>query len=195
MDYQKALALVKTARNKYKKPIVHNTWLILDTNSNDVAVHLHQTDIITFKPDGAIILDTGGWESKLTKDRMNEYLDHHRVGSERGVWTISSGGIDYFFENDMVINPDGTIDAQPIFAKKLEKLTGKSINTYDGLIKAIEGLSIEELVKAWKRFKRDRTLIAKYCRADFLPLTIGTQSDDWKDDPWRQVVSERLRTA
>ena len=193
MDYKEALAQVKTARNGYKKPIGNNTWLILN-DDDSVAVRLHQTDIITYRPDGSIILDTGGWETVTTKARMNEYLDHPRVGSERGVWTISSGGIDYFYQDGMVINPDGTIDAQPTFAEKLGKIVGKTVETYNALIEAIKALSIEELVKVWKRCKNNRVLLAMFCRVDFLPLTIGTQSDDWRDDPWRKIVSERLRT-
>ncbi|MCX5884332.1 MAG: hypothetical protein NT096_00205 [Proteobacteria bacterium] len=201
MDYQKAQALLKTARDKCRKPIANNTWLILDTNSNDIAVRLHHTDILTFKPDGSIILDTGGWETVTTKARMNEYLDRPRIGSERGVWMISSGGIDYFYENGMTIKPDGTIDDQPTFAERLGKIVGKEIDTYDDLIKTIQGLSIDEMVKVWKRCKSNRTLLATYCRKEFLPLTIGTErlngnnGRHYQDENWPQIVSERLREA
>jgi hypothetical protein len=194
MDYQKALAQVKSARNGYKKPIGNNTWLILNSD-NSVAIRLHQTDILTYRPDGSIILDTGGWETVTTKARMNEYLDCPRVGSDRGVWVISSGGIEYFFERGMAINPDGTIDGQPTFAEKLGKIIGKTIETYDALIEAIKALSIEELVEVWKRCKFNRVLLARHCRPDFLPLTIGSQSNGWRTEPWQQIVSERLRAA
>jgi hypothetical protein len=197
MDYQKALDLVKTARNGYKKPIANNTYLILDTNTNDVAVRLHNTNILTFKPDGSIILDTGGWETNTTKARMNEFLPMGGVGSERGVWTISTGGIEYFFEDGMVIKPGGTIEGQPTFAERLGKIVGKTIDTYDELVKAIQDLSIEEMVKVWKRCKNNRTLLATYCRPEFLPLTIGTERADrrisYRDEDWPQIVSKRLK--
>jgi hypothetical protein len=199
MDYQKALALLKTARDKCRKPIANNTWLILDTNTNDIAVRLHHTDILTFKPDGSIILDTGGWKTMVTKDRMNEFLPQGGVGSTRGVWTVSSGGIEYFYEDDMTIKPDGTIDGQPTFAERLGKIVGKTIETYDALVKAIKTLSIDEMVKVWKRCKSNRALLAMYCRKEFLPLTIGTERSDpnrgihYQDENWPQIVSERLK--
>jgi hypothetical protein len=199
MDYQEALDLIKTARDKCRKPIANNTYLILDTNSNDIAVRLHQTDILTFKPDGSIILDTGGWETKVTKDRMNEYLPQGGVGSTRGVWTVSSGNVEYFYEDGMAINPDGTIDGQPTFAERLGKIVGREINTYDALIKAIQELSIDEMTKVWKRCKNNRTLLAMHCRKEFLPLTIGTErlngnyGRHYQDENWPQIVSERLR--
>lgn len=199
MNYQEALALIKTARDKCRKPIANNTYLILDTNSNDIAVRLHHTDILTFKPDGSLILDTGGWETMTTKARMNEYLDRPRVGSERGVWTVSAGGIEYFYEDGMTIKPDGTIDGQPTFAERLGKIVGKEINTYDALAKAIQELSIDEMVKVWKRCKNNRNLLAMHCRKEFLPLTIGTErlngnmGRHYQDENWPQIVSERLR--
>jgi hypothetical protein len=193
MNYQSAFDLAKTARDGRKKPIGNNTWLIIDLIDKDevVSVRLHQTDIVTFWPDGSIVLNSGGWETNTTKSRINDFLDRPRLYSEKSVWVVESGDIDYFFEDGMVIKPDGTIDGQPVFAKKLEKITGKSLDTYRELLTALKGLSIEDLIKSWKMFKRDRGFIATHCREDFLPLTIGTTGDG--HESWRQVVADRLR--
>lgn len=39
----------------------------------EYAVRLHDTDIVTFKHDGKIVLHTGGWVSTTTADRMDTF--------------------------------------------------------------------------------------------------------------------------
>lgn len=56
-------------------------------SADGIAVTLYRTDIIIYYPDGSIRLDTGGWRSRLTKDRLNECSPFH-VYSERGEWAI-----------------------------------------------------------------------------------------------------------
>ena len=38
------------------------------------AIRLHDTDVVTFYADGTIQLDSGGWKTVTTKDRMNKIL-------------------------------------------------------------------------------------------------------------------------
>ena len=40
----------------------------------DIMVRVHHTDIITFKPDGSILLNTGGWNTHTTHSVMNTIL-------------------------------------------------------------------------------------------------------------------------
>lgn len=39
-----------------------------------VACRYHDTDIVSFRPDGSIVLDNGGWPSMTTKRKMNATL-------------------------------------------------------------------------------------------------------------------------
>jgi hypothetical protein len=39
-----------------------------------IAVRLHQTDIVKFWPDGRITLHTGGYYSRTTRDRINQFI-------------------------------------------------------------------------------------------------------------------------
>ena len=55
------------------KKIGNNTFEILFSNG-DKAIRLHNTDIVTFKNSGDIILNTGGWKTSTTKNRINEHL-------------------------------------------------------------------------------------------------------------------------
>jgi hypothetical protein len=55
-----------------------------------IAVRLHATDIVTFHRDGSISLDTGGWLTVTTKDRMNRYLPApFSIFSDKGSWRVS----------------------------------------------------------------------------------------------------------
>ena len=53
-------------------------------------IRLHDTDILTFQPDGAILINTGGWNTPTTRDRLNAHLpDDWRVHTDRGSLVLS----------------------------------------------------------------------------------------------------------
>lgn len=70
-----------------KRKVGNNTWLI--RGDERVHVKLHQTHILTFTPDNRVILNSGGWETATTKDRMNAFLGWNTVFSNRGDWQVS----------------------------------------------------------------------------------------------------------
>lgn len=83
MDYQQA---VETLRNRESKKIGNNTFL-KRRRCESVALMLHTTDIITWKPDGTTVIDSGGWKTATTKARLNDYLpDGFRINQDGGVW-------------------------------------------------------------------------------------------------------------
>lgn len=55
------------------KIIDHNTVEYMRENGDRV-IRLHLTDIVTFKPNGTIILNTGGWNTVTTRDRINKQI-------------------------------------------------------------------------------------------------------------------------
>lgn len=78
------------------KIVANNTLHILTMDGRRV-LRLHKTNVLTRMPDGTVILNSGRWLTKTTKDRINEFLpkflaeDAPRVyvGSDRGVWKLS----------------------------------------------------------------------------------------------------------
>lgn len=82
-----------------------------------INIRLHDTDIMTYYPDGVIELNSGGWKTMLTKNRMNDLLPKPwRVFADKGVWYVSAGnswGKDepyYVFEDGMLLYPDLTVE-------------------------------------------------------------------------------------
>lgn len=83
MTYHEADAQLNGRCHEHRK--LQNSTYLERRPGSDIAVRLHQTDVLTFSPDGAITLDSGGWDTVTTKDRMNAYLPPvWRVGSDCG---------------------------------------------------------------------------------------------------------------
>lgn len=63
-----------TGRCKLRRKIANNTYA--ERRGEAIAVRLHDTDVVTFHPNGDIQLNTGGWFTVTTKERMNSMLPH-----------------------------------------------------------------------------------------------------------------------
>jgi hypothetical protein len=79
-----------------KRKLANNTYFeILPTNNQtglpDFGVRLHNTIIITWTADGKTILNSGGWQTVTTKERINRYMpDGFTLWQEKGIWFIGA---------------------------------------------------------------------------------------------------------
>jgi hypothetical protein len=86
MDYKSAQ---ETLGARKSKKLQNNTYLV-HGEKESFAVRLHDTEVLTFFPDGSIILNTDGWLTLTTKDRMNTYLPKgYRILQEKRVWYLA----------------------------------------------------------------------------------------------------------
>ena len=71
------------------------------------AVRYHMTDIVTYRPDGRIRLDSNGWNTTTTAQRLNACSPFGVSFSDKdpGVWSASGDGAS--FRDGMVSDPDG----------------------------------------------------------------------------------------
>lgn len=70
-----------------KKKLENHTYLV--QRGDNFAILLHQTDIVTYTPNGDVILNTGGWKTVTTRGRINEFLPFdYKVGQTRGQWDL-----------------------------------------------------------------------------------------------------------
>jgi hypothetical protein len=76
LSWQRAKEIMeKDGKGERKFKLTHNTFLFrLGVRTESYAVRLHQTDIVTFYSDGQVELRSGGWKTKITKERMNRIL-------------------------------------------------------------------------------------------------------------------------
>lgn len=85
-------ALIQSARNRAAgKPLQNNTrlferWAGSDS-PNAYAVRLHNTDVVTVNPDHTWTLNSGGWRTMTTRDRIESYSPV-RIIQDRGEWYV-----------------------------------------------------------------------------------------------------------
>jgi hypothetical protein len=126
-----------TGRNQQRRKLANNTYAER-RELGAIAIRLHQTDIVTFYPDGRIVANTGGWKTLTTKDRLNEYLPV-RIWQKSGRWLLGSNGSTIEFADGLTIHPDGSISGGRAQSDvEAEKSLQKRIKAYcDGLAKVL----------------------------------------------------------
>lgn len=74
---------------KGARKLAHNTFLRADPHDTYTVVY-HATDIIRFFPGGAIVVNSGGWHTPTTKERINALLGLG-IRSVKHVWMYGPG--------------------------------------------------------------------------------------------------------
>ena len=115
MNYTEAKDILK---NRESKKLCNNTYL--RKREKGIAVQLHQTDIILFKENGDTVLDTGGWKTVTTKDRLNRYLDGFQVWQEKRIWYLSGIEKTYTFADGMTIKANMEVEGEGPNPKQLK---------------------------------------------------------------------------
>jgi hypothetical protein len=121
-----------SGRNSERRKVDNNTYLER-RQEGKIAIRLHSTDIIIFHPSGDIELNTGGWQTVTTKDRLNEFLPGWRVWSNKGVWYVGINGNTFPYADGMILHEDGTVDGQgedPSGVAKLKRRIAKFAKEY-----------------------------------------------------------------
>lgn len=115
MNYATAKELLK---NRDGKKLENNTYL--SKGEENIYIRLHDTNIITFLPNGRTILNSGGYKTATTKDRMNKYLPHpFQIYREQNEWYLyGKTSVSFWndpnkfrnpFKDGMVITKNGRI--------------------------------------------------------------------------------------
>lgn len=114
-DYASAEAYLAGGRDKFRRPVENNTDLhrvpagtyhtgspygggkAFEVPLDGIAVRLHNTDIVIYQPDGSVVLNTGGWYTVTTKDRIHRYMGDAMREPDAGDLTISSDKGRWYF--------------------------------------------------------------------------------------------------
>ena len=133
------------------KKLGNNTYL-KQRRKDKIAVRLHETDVLTFTPSGRTILDSGGWRTMTTKDRMNTYLPMgFAVWSDKGDWSLYLNGSRVAaYRDGLTIGPRG----------------------------GIHGAASVREVKGRATLKKRITAYSKLCAAS-IPLDEPSRGDCW----------------
>lgn len=109
----------------------------LESRGDTVAVRYHATDVVTFHADDSRTLDTGGWFTSTTKERINQYLPWGwHLYADRGTWKLREAGnpVPVLYADGMTVSEsagwhyaDGT---NPVDAVEADKAMKRRIRTY-----------------------------------------------------------------
>jgi hypothetical protein len=154
MKTQTHSSLVALPNGRPSRKVANNT-LAVRLESGAVALRLHQTDILTAEPSGAVVINSGGWRTSTTKARLNEYLrDGLSISQSRGVWhwsrTLAQPSSDGMHRESLGVFSDGDrltrtgrliLKARPDAEDKARKLT-REVNRFAKL--CADSLPIEQ---------------------------------------------------
>lgn len=125
---------------KQERPLAHNTRVRRE--GDDIVVRLHGTDIVFLKPDGAVTLNSGGWQTPTTKERLNLFLTSYRLVQENHKWYLYPLGqwnkaarqpfVDFVMvcPNGELVYPEGAEPMDEAEAKKLNRAIQKYAKDY-----------------------------------------------------------------
>lgn len=89
------------------RKVAHNTTLV-DLGDDGIGLRLHATYVVMFRTDGSLVLNTGGWWTVTTKDRINRAIRPHgwSLLAKARTWHIARrDGTEVEFEDPFTILP------------------------------------------------------------------------------------------
>lgn len=189
--YDEAVTLLAKARDRAAgKPVANNTRLF--DRGDHIAMRLHNTDIVMYRPDGAIVLDSGGWRTVTTKQRMNEalpggvYLFQHKRE-----WFIHERGNEQAFYDGLVVSRDGTVVPNREEEANLTVKQERNASTEKAIVKFVQGVTPERVVEAVENMGGDCLLcvmgstdcLAEHIREDYFHGTLLYRAIEAKGYP------------
>jgi len=111
-----------------RRRLANNTYLII-RDDGGFGIKLHETEVVIHYPD-RIILNSGGYQTVTTKDRMNRFSTA-QVWSDKGVWLVAWASYrkDVPFADNMILHHSGSIVGAGPNPKATQKLR-KRINQF-----------------------------------------------------------------
>ena len=101
MTHAEAIKMVKGKRNANRRKVGNNTYAEI-LHDNSVGIMLHSTYVVKIHEDNTYTLQTGGWQTVTTKDRINQYSPV-RVYQRKYEWFVKINGKEYPFMEGMVV--------------------------------------------------------------------------------------------
>lgn len=94
-----------------KSKLVRRNTRLTEYMDGRRTLRLHATDILTWKPDGKIILNSGGFRTRTTKERLNAFLpDNIRIYQKKYQWYVEKQGQTVDFTDGMELTAEKSLD-------------------------------------------------------------------------------------
>lgn len=116
--------MLKDTQGVISSKLIDRNTLKIEYANGTSAIRLHKTDIITFNKD-RVILNSGGWRTVTTKDRINKFSPV-KIYQQHGIWYLQTG--EMFFDGITVRNGKPT-KTKKVNLAKIERMK-KQINKF-----------------------------------------------------------------
>lgn len=162
------------------KVIAHAT-IEYTTAEGDRIIRYQNTDIVTVKPNRYMILNSGGYRTPTTKNRINDHLDKGVLYQEKSVWYYkpgrywSDGKTPVVFYDGITLNTRGNVTGRKPNAARIEKATAQmkaKIKTFVNRLDSMDTIPMPSNADCWDCSMQD---------ADGTPLGDLSNSDHLKN--------------
>jgi hypothetical protein len=99
--------LAEILGTKQNRPYGKNTRMIR-LCPDRITIRFHQTDVVTFHSDGRVVLNSGGFKTPTTKDRISTHSGIN-LSQKDGEWSFARGGTTHHFADGVTLRPDGSV--------------------------------------------------------------------------------------
>ena len=191
LSYWKAEGYLGT---KQFRNVMNNTTLVR-IEDGVTGLRLHNTFVIKYLENGSIILNTGGWNTVTTRARINSYQNLVTVYVQdfEMIVSNSTNGIDYEFEDGMLIGSEGEISTRPIYLNYVQKILDKNFESHDTFCSFVQEAEIPVLTKLFKkRHNPLRSILAQNAPINFIPLMVAKAKPD---EQWGEYARYRLSSG
>lgn len=132
-----------------RRKLANNTYL-RRAEDGTIVIRLHQTDIIRVLPENLFVLNSGGWQTITTKERMNRFTPA-RIWQIKHVWYLSPEKTPFF--DGIIVDATGTpVNAdtrQVALAEKENAWLEKSINRMIAKLRKMRDVPMPEPGDCW----------------------------------------------
>jgi len=108
------------------RKLARNTYLSRHDDGT-IRIRLHSTDIATMHPNGSVVLNTGGWATSTTKDRMGLVA---RISQRGGLWYVYVNGKEYAYRDGMTITKRGAVKGAKLGEDRRAKAWKAKVSKY-----------------------------------------------------------------
>lgn len=170
-----------------------NSYTSLELGDNGViSVRFYDTRVVKIYPDGSYVLNTDGYFNSRTTSCMNEYLKNVYVHSRKGDRICTINHIDFLYQDNMRIAPDGSTEAIPYIIHEINEKTDSKVSTLAEVIQLIEGSTIEAIKILWRKCTYSKDRIAYYAPLVFIPMILPRAKGN---EYWYRTAANRLTTG
>ena len=102
MTHSEAVAMVRGKTNRNTRKVGNNTYAEI-LSDGSVGIMLHSTYVVKIHEDNTYTLNSGGWQTLTTKDRINQYSPKY-VYQKNFEWFVKINDKSYPFIDGMVVS-------------------------------------------------------------------------------------------